>query len=347
VLPVESKVPTRLGDGSVVEMTRSQIRADVEDAVALAVKRAKVAPLDDGEVEHLVDIFASTARVVGVDPGREVVLTYDGSGNADSGGRIDELLGYQNHKGSDSLELWNIDYSYKAIKSIVSYEGHLMRMAQANLTVPVQYGAMPNLGLYSQPDGPTPNWSELLPQGKIAEAREAQEEAIGHAVNDMVFVSEGMWEAGADGMDFDTAAAAGDGDFLATLRAVEAVRRKYPDMSIEVGMAAEFVLGMHGELAYDGIRLAGLWPRDQVKVATRAGATIFGPAVNVNTRRSVAWNTARAVAICKPCCEEAEIPVHPNVGMGVCGIPMTAYPPIDAVSRVSKALVELLRLDGL
>jgi dimethylamine--corrinoid protein Co-methyltransferase len=344
---VEKRYPTRMGDGSLVEMTRSEIRADVEDAVALAVKRARVAPLVDAEMDHLVDIFASTPRVVGVDPGDEVVLTYDGSGNADTSDRVDELLGYQNHKGSDSLELWSMDYSYKAIKAILSHEAHLMRMAQANLTAPVQYGAMPNLGLYSQPDGPTPNWSELLPLGRIDEARAAQEEAIEHAVSDMIFVSDGMWEAGADGMDFDTAAAAGDGDFLATLRAVSAVRAKYPDMSIEVGMAAEFVLGMHGELAFDGVRLAGLWPRDQVKVVAKAGATIFGPAVNVNTRRSVAWNTARAVAIIKPCCAEAEIPVHPNVGMGVCGIPMTAYPPIDAVSRVSKALVELLRLDGL
>jgi dimethylamine--corrinoid protein Co-methyltransferase len=344
---VERRIQTRLGDGSVVEMTPSEIRADVEDAVALAVRRAKVAPLSQGEIDHLVDIFSSTARVVGVDPGCEVVLTYDGSGNADAGGRVDELLGYQNHKGSDSLELWNMDYSYKAVKSVLSHEAHLMRMAQANLTVPLQYGAMPNLGLYSRPDGPSPNWSELLPLGRIDEAREAQEEAIGHAVDDMVFVADGMWQAGADGLDFDTTAAAGDGDFLATLRAVEAVRARYPDLSIEVGMAAEFVLGMHGELTYDDVRLAGLWPRDQVKVAARAGATIFGPAVNVNTRRSVAWNTARAVAICKPCCEEAAIPVHPNVGMGVCGVPMTPYPPIDAVSRVSKALVELLRLDGL
>ena len=48
-----------------------------------------------------------------------------------------------------------------------------MRDAQLVLTVPLQYGAMPNLGLYSQPDGPVPNWSELLPQGRIDEARQS------------------------------------------------------------------------------------------------------------------------------------------------------------------------------
>ena len=41
-------------------------------------------------------------------------------------------------------------------------------------------------------------------------------------------------------------------------------------------MAGEFVLGMHGELEYDGARLAGLWPRDQLRVATKAGAHMSG-----------------------------------------------------------------------
>ena len=36
---------------------------------------------------------------------------------------------------------------------------------------------MPDLGRYTVPDGPLPNWSQLLPAGKIAEARAAQEEA--------------------------------------------------------------------------------------------------------------------------------------------------------------------------
>lgn len=45
--------------------------------------------------------------------------------------------------------------------------------------------------------------------------------------------------------------------------------------------------------------------------------------------------------------EVAEIPVHPNVGMGVGGVPMSPYPPADAVSRVSRALVDILKCDGL
>jgi dimethylamine--corrinoid protein Co-methyltransferase len=344
---VEQIIRTRLGDGSLVEMTPSQIRADLEEGTEAAAKRSKLPPLGEDELAHLHDIFCSNARFSAVDIGDEVVLSFDGSGNADIGSRVEEMTVYQNHHGADMTELWNIDYSYKAIKTILSYESNLMKSCQMNLVAPCQYGAMPDLGRYSQPDGPVPNWSELMPLGKIAEARAAQEEAGEHATRDMLFVADAMAEAGTDGMDFDTAGAAGDGDFLATLNAVAEIRRRYPDMSIEVGMASEFVLGMHGELEYDGQRLAGMWPHDQAKVVAAAGATIFGPAVNVNTRKSVAWNVARAITIVKKCCEESPIPVHMNVGMGVGGVPMTPYPPIDAVSRVSRALVDLTRMDGL
>jgi dimethylamine---corrinoid protein Co-methyltransferase len=67
----------------------------------------------------------------------------------------------------------------------------------------------------------------------------------------------------------------------------------------------------------------------------------------VNTGRTVAWNVARALTCVKPCMAVAEIPVHMNVGMGVGGVPMSAFPPVDAVSRVSRACVDILRLDGL
>jgi len=163
----------------------------------------------------------------------------------------------------------------------------------------------------------------------------------------MVAVADAMWEAGADGIDFDTAGAAGDADLLATLLAVEKIRAAHPDMGIEVGMAGEFVLGVHGQLEYDGVRLAGLWPREQMALVRRAGATIFGPAVNVNTRKSGAWNIARALTLVKPCMDVAEVPVHMNVGMGVGGVPMSSHLPLDAVSRASRACVDILQLDGL
>ena len=112
-------------------------------------------------------------------------------------------------------------------------------------------------------------------------------------------------------------------------------------------MASEMVMGFHGELTYDGVRLAGLWPHQQVKLVEKAGAHVFGPVVNTNTRMSTPWNVARAVTFVKECSRVAEIPVHANVGMGVGGVPMFEVPPIDVVSRASAAMVEIGRVDGL
>jgi dimethylamine--corrinoid protein Co-methyltransferase len=186
-----------------------------------------------------------------------------------------------------------------------------------------------------------------MSEGKIKEARESMEAAVEFAVRDMVYVAGELYESGVDGIDFDTTGSAGDADFLATLRAVEILKKKYPDLSIEMGMSGEFVLGMHGGVAYDGTRLAGLYPHQQVKLAEKAGVTIFGPVVNTNTSRTCAWNAARVITFLKACVEASTIPVHANMGMGVGGLPVTPFVPIDAVSRASKSVVELTRLDGL
>lgn len=336
-----------MGDGSLARRTSSQIEADIRDGVDAAVRRAKVPPLEDGEIRHLVEIFCSPARFSAVDIGDEVILSYDGCGSQDMGTRVNDLQYYEQYLCADSVELYHHDYSYRPVKTVVDYEQTIMRQAQLLITAPCGYGAMPDLGRYTRPDGPVANWSQLLPLGRIDEARAAQEEAIDLAVDDIVYVADAMVAAGADFIDMDTAAAAGDADFLAALRAIERIRARHPDIGIQVGMAGEFVLGMHGRLEYDGVRLAGLWPADQMRLAAKAGATIFGPAVGVNTGRSVAWNVARTITIVKPCCEAATVPVHLNGGMGVGGVPMHVLCPGDATSRASRAAVDILRLDGL
>jgi dimethylamine--corrinoid protein Co-methyltransferase len=163
----------------------------------------------------------------------------------------------------------------------------------------------------------------------------------------MIYVGSEMYEAGADGINFDTTAAAGDAEFCAALRAVEVLKKKYPAMCIEMGMASEFILGMHGEISYDGVRLAGLFPHQQRRLAEKAGVTIFGPAINIVTNRSLPWNLARSITFTKACCEDSGIPIHADLGMGVGGVPLTLTPPVDAVSKASKATVEIARLDGL
>ena len=258
---MEPKIPTRMGDGSLVEMTRSEIKADLEEGTQIAAKKAKVPELTQDELDHLLDIYASPARFTAVDIGEEVVLSNDGTGTKHIGNRVQDLQSYETLLGIDMVELWQADYSYKAVKTNVAHEGQSMKIAQALLTNPVQYGAMPDLGRYSKPDGPIPNWSELLPLGKIDEARDAQVEACGMLVEDIDFVADAMIEAGADGIDMDTTGAAGDADFLAALTACRKLREKYPHLGIEIGMASEFVLGMHGQLEFDGSAWPACGPR--------------------------------------------------------------------------------------
>ena len=343
----EQRIPTRMGDGSIVRLTRSELRADIEDGVAQAVKRAKVPPLTDDEQLHLLDIYASPARIVGVDLGDEIVLSCDGTGMKTHATRTQDMQSYEQWMGADLLELCPGDYSLKVVRTILPYEAQRLHDALLCTVAPMQYGIMPNLGLYAKDDGPCDNWSALLPMGRIAEARTSAEEAAEMAVQDAVRMADAMWEAGADAIDFDTTGASGDPEVWATLRAIEIIHARYPDLGIQLGMAGEFILGMHGELEFGGERLAGMWPREQLLAAQRAGATMFGPVVNVNTGKSCAWNIARAICLVKPCMEVAEIPVHMNAGMGVGAVPMFVHPPGDAVSRSAKACVDILRLDGL
>lgn len=346
------KILTRMGDGTLIEMSEAEVERDLEEGTQDAAERAEVPPLSGDELKYLSDIFATPAKFASVELGNEVVLSFDGGtlktrrlGVAT--GRIQAIQFFERALGADTMELAHIDYSYKQIKPIAGDEQPVLEQALLVSTVPLFYGAMPNLGIYSQPDGPVPNPAALLPQGKIREARAAHEEAVEHAVRDMVYVASKMHESGADGINFDTTGAAGDPDFLATLRATKILKDKYPEMCIELGMAGEFILGMHGEMAYEGVRLAGLYPHEQVKLAQQAGVTIFGPVVNTNTSQSCAWNLARALTFLKPCMQNSTIPIHVNVGMGVGSVPVVDNPPTDAVSKASKALVEILRLDGL
>jgi dimethylamine---corrinoid protein Co-methyltransferase len=345
-------VVTRMGDGSFVSMSEEEIKADLEVGMQDAVKRGKIDPLNEDEIDYLADICCRPQKFVSVQHGNELVLSYD-SGTLKIT-RLGIPIGmpqimqlYERAFAADTLELAYVHYSFKPIKMIVPEEQYAVAETSLVTTAPLFYGAMPNLPLYTQPDGPCPNAAELLPAGKIDEARAAQEEAVTYAVKDMVFVASGVYEAGADGIDFDTTAAAGDAEFQATLLACEQLRAKYPEMAIEIGMAGEFVLGFHGQLTYDGVRLAGLYPHQQVKLAEKAGASIFGAVVNTNSSRSFPWNLGRAVTFCKACVEVANIPVHANVGMGVGAVPLVMTPPIDCVSRASTALAEIGKLDGL
>ena len=333
-------------------MTPGELTRDLEEGTADASERANVEPLAGEELRYLEDIFSSPSRFVAVDEGREVVLTYDGAPlkmirTGVSVNRIQSMQIYEKLFGADTLEMAHVDYSYKPVKHIISWEQSAVEQALLITVPPMFYGAMPNLGLYSQPDGPFSNPAELIPAGKLREAMASYEAAVDAAVRDIVFIGSAMVESGVDGINLDTVGAAGDADALAGLLAAEKLTAKYPGICIELGKAGEFILGLHGSLCFHGQRLAGLYPHQQVKVAEQAGVTIFGPAINTNTSKSIPWNLARAITFVKACCEASTIPVHANMGMGVGAVTVNDNPPVDVLSRASKAMVEICRLDGL
>lgn len=352
------QILVRMGDGERISMSAEEIKEDLLVGTQDAADKAQIPELTSEELEQLFQIYADPNRTVSVAPGKEVVTTDDGASGMmvadrpDGGtglpmGYFNAVMAYERVCCADTAGMGHYDYSCKPVKSIINYEKQRYYMYSQSLTIPLVYGTQPNLGLYYQPDGPFPNASELIPQGKIEEARRSQEEAGKALTDDLVFIAKELDEIGCDAFNFDTAGSAGDADLYATLVAIEKIKKLAPNMSIELGMASEFVLGMHGQIEYNGKRLAGMYPHEQVKVAEEAGADIFGCAINVNASESAPWNLARAVTMVKATTAVAKIPVHPNVGMGVCGIPMVEMPPIDSVSRAAKALVEIGMADGL
>ena len=118
-------------------------------------------------------------------------------------------------------------------------------------------------------------------------------------------------------------------------------------MCIEMGMSGEYILGMHADLYYDDVRLAGLFPHQQVALAEKAGVSIFGPVINTTTADTCAWNVARVTTLLKACVQQSNIPIHANMGMGVGGVTVADQPPVDVVSRSSAGMTTICRLDGL
>jgi len=355
---MENKILTRMGDGERLWMAAEEIRQDIAAGTADAADRGGIAELDADEQAQLFDIMADPSRIVSVQPGQEVIVTDDGCtmsfyGGEDGGGvgvpmsRLQAVLTYERACGADTTSMGHSDYSYKPVKPIINFEMNDYYNISMSTTAPFFFGAQPNLGLYFQPDGPCVNPSELMPMGKIDQARDTQEQAAAYLTDDLVFVGKKLAEVGLEGINLDTSGSAGDADFLAALNAVRALKQAVPDLPIVLGASGEFILGMHGQVTFDGQRLAGMYPHQQIRIAQAAGADIFGVAISTSTSESVAWNLARAVTFTKAASLAGDIPIHANVGMGVGGVPMMIQPPIDSVTRVSKALAQIGKADGL
>ncbi len=213
-----------------------------------------------------------------------------------------------------------MDYSFKAVKTLLPFEQQTLKNAQQALTVPVQYGAMPDLGRYSQPDRPFPTGPSscrAVVWWRLERLRKRRPPGVSRYL-----VRRGR-NVGGGGRRHRPGyvGGGGDADFQAALNATREIRRRCPDLGIEMGMASEMVLGMHGELEWEGLRLAGLWPHQQMRLAAKRGRQCSACGER-ELLKSLPWNLARALTLVKPCSAEATIPIHMNVGMGVGGVPM-------------------------
>lgn len=168
----DKKYFTRMGDGEATWMTKDELKADVLAGMEDAVVKGKSQPMSDEDVEHMMEILTMPNKLVSVEPGNEAITTFDAGtlkAPVRSGLPVDrgtDILMHERVLCSDSMELCNTDYSYKAIKNIAPEEGMAMEAVQQQTIIPLFYGAMPNMGLYTKPDGPVDNWSMLLPEGK-------------------------------------------------------------------------------------------------------------------------------------------------------------------------------------
>ncbi|MCD4703981.1 MAG: [dimethylamine--corrinoid protein] Co-methyltransferase [Methanosarcinaceae archaeon] len=349
----------RMGDARPVEMTKEEIIYDIDEGSKLAAEMGRIPELTDDEKDHLLDIFLIPDKMVSVSQENRVILSADVGGmglfgNYGEYGGVGIPMDYTtanlvmergfaaDYHLVSNLNLMNKDLKPAATQLQQSLEDTLMRTIS-----PVEPLIVPNLGNYYKPEGPYDNAGDLISNGEIEKGLAAYEDAMVAVEKDLLWSAQAVLDPiGTDGLNLDTTAAAGDGDFLATLKATEQIK-KTTRLSAYIGMANEFVLGIHGGLEYNGERLAGQYPHEQVKSVAKAGADMFGCVVNIKTKKSTPWNLAKTVTLLKRCVEDADIPVHVNMGMGVGGIPMVEIPPIDAVTRCVKATVEMTGVDGI
>ncbi len=74
---MEKEILTRMGTGQRVKMSAAQVKEDILAGMKDAADRGSIPELPPAELEQIFDIIADKNRVVGVEPGQEVVLSDD------------------------------------------------------------------------------------------------------------------------------------------------------------------------------------------------------------------------------------------------------------------------------
>ncbi|MFR8518107.1 MAG: hypothetical protein ACLVC2_09560, partial [Emergencia timonensis] len=159
----QRKFFTRMGDGSPVYMTEEEIRADIKAGIDDAVLRGKIDPLSEEDTERIYEIVTMPGNIVGVQPGMEIVTSNDSGSDkistkcGISTSRDTNALIHERVLGADSVDIGYSDYNYKTVKGVAKREATVLKQALTKATMPLFYGAMPNLGFYTKPDGPVDN----------------------------------------------------------------------------------------------------------------------------------------------------------------------------------------------
>jgi len=330
-------------------MTKDEIRTDLEQGSKHAAERARIPELTDDQIDHAINIICEPVKLVALKHGDEVLQVQEyGSDGRDFSSKETGVWIAERH-GYDTYEMGDANFSFPFVKQIAYAEARCMQHIQMMSIIPCFYGAMPNLGAYYQSQaGKWPSPEKLIRAGKLNEAREVQVQAATNMKEDIVYMGKMMEKAGADGLDYDTSAAYGDAEFWGVLKSVEQLSEECPLLPLEICMSGEMIFGMHGDIRYEGNRLAGMWPHEQGKMLEKAGASLWGAAILVNTMKSFPWNLGKALTFTIKC-QEVNIPNMINLEMGVGAIPMTNFgsEPLDVVARAAKAMIEIGKVDGI
>ena len=345
---MDGPIPTRMGDGSLVRMTRAEIEADILAGSEAGAKRAKVAPLGEDEVGapagHLRQRRALQRR------------RHRRRGDPDLGRRRQPGRRLAHHRSAE-LRADGVHRHGRAVPPRLLVQAH-------------QAGAAVRAGDHAPDAAPAHDPGALRRDarpGALHRARRARAQLVA---------------AVADGPHRRSPCGPGRGGGARRRRHrlrrrghVRGRRRRHqprhrrappatPTSSPRCGRSSASAPGTRTGASRSAWRASscsactasssttacaspgcGRPPRCASR-RRRAHPSSARRSTSTRARPSPGTSRARARS-CKPCTDAAEIPIHLNGGMGVGGVPMHALPPVDAVSRASRACVDLLRLDGL
>ena len=184
------------------EMTVVEIREDLLAGTESAPAASKAPPLSDAEVDDPVDIFAKRGQVQRRGHGRRGLAELRRLGQPRRGLPRRRSSTATRATVAPTAELFAIDDSYKAIKTTPSFEAQAMKTAE----LPIAPTQTARCRTWAATHAGRPR-AELVGSHAARQDRRGARRAgrrPSTTPSPTVFVAQGMWEAGTDGMDFDT-----------------------------------------------------------------------------------------------------------------------------------------------